>query len=171
MQRIHNENFLVALFLFVVFAFCACTNSKSNKKIIPHKVELKKEVPPVDSKGIEKKADEEIKIEPHTEKEVTTEPPLTAKQLAFGKGLEEKHLNNISTIDAKKVFRNYCANCHGIKGNLQLNGAKDLTKIQSELSSKIAQVYYGRGLMTPFKDVLKEEEIVAVSLFVQNMSK
>ncbi len=92
-------------------------------------------------------------------------------RIAFGEQLEKDYIDKTSQIDAKKLFRNYCANCHGIKGNLQLNGAKDLTKIQSSIASNITQIYYGKGLMTPFQKVLNDEEIVVLARYVHSLSK
>ncbi len=100
-----------------------------------------------------------------------TEIRLTEEQYAYGEELEKKYSHQIGTIDAKKIFRNYCTNCHGIKGNLQLNGAKDLTVIESTVARNISQVYFGKGLMTPFRNTLDEKEIVAVANYVQSLRK
>ena len=61
----------------------------------------------------------------------------------------------------------FCAVCHGKTGDLNVNGAKDLTASKISLEESVAQVYHGRGLMTPFKGVLKDHEIVAVSKYIR----
>ena len=54
-------------------------------------------------------------------------------------------------------------------GKMAINGAKDLTKVKTSLEENVAQIYYGKGLMTPFKGVLKDGEIVAVANYVRNV--
>ncbi len=75
----------------------------------------------------------------------------------------------IKGVNAKKIFKASCAICHGFKGNLGINGAKDLTASTISLKEAVAQVYFGKGLMTPFKDVLSDEEIVAVSKYAESL--
>jgi len=77
----------------------------------------------------------------------------------------------MAKFDAKKSFKNYCAICHGFKGNMMVNGAKDLTKSQISLEESVAQVYFGKGLMTPFKGVMKDEEIVGVAKYIETLRR
>ncbi len=77
----------------------------------------------------------------------------------------------ITGINAKKVFKTNCASCHGFTGNLGINGSKDLTKSTISLEESVAQVYHGRGLMIPYKDVLSAEELVAVSKYAETLRK
>jgi mono/diheme cytochrome c family protein len=72
-------------------------------------------------------------------------------------------------VDAKKVYKMYCSNCHGIKGDMEVNGAKDLRKSKLSAGAIAAQVYFGKGLMTPFRGVLKDEEVMAVSKYVESL--
>ena len=74
-------------------------------------------------------------------------------------------------INPKKIFKTNCASCHGFTGNLAINGAKDLTKSKVSLEEAVAQVYHGRGLMTPYKDVLSAAELVAVSKYAETLRK
>lgn len=78
---------------------------------------------------------------------------------------------SMEAINAKKVFKTNCASCHGFTGNLAINGAKDLTKSKLSLVEAVAQVYHGKGLMTPYKDVLSSEELVAVSHYAETLRK
>lgn len=73
----------------------------------------------------------------------------------------------VKAVDARKKFKNACAICHGTKGNMEINGAKNLTKSKISLEEAVAQVYHGKGLMTPFKGILTDVEIVAVSRYVE----
>lgn len=71
----------------------------------------------------------------------------------------------------KDIFKKNCVICHGIDGTLGLNGAKDLTKSTLSIDEKILQVTNGKGLMTPFKNILTETEIKQVVDYVQTMKK
>jgi len=77
----------------------------------------------------------------------------------------------VEAINAKGVFKTNCASCHGFTGNLGINGAKDLTVSTISLTEAIAQVYHGKGLMTPYKDVLTEVELVAVARYTETLRK
>ena len=63
----------------------------------------------------------------------------------------------------EKVYRTYCIVCHGIYGKLELNGAKDLSISVIPIEERIAQVTDGKGLMTPFKGIISEEQIKQVA--------
>ena len=65
--------------------------------------------------------------------------------------------------DGMAIFRQYCILCHGADGKLGLNGAKDLSKSALTLEERIAMVEKGKGLMTPFGEMLSPEEIKAVA--------
>jgi len=72
-------------------------------------------------------------------------------------------------ISGKDIFKKNCVICHGVDGTLGLNGAKDLTKSTLSIDEKILQVTNGKGLMTPFKNILTETEIKQVVDYVQTM--
>ena len=98
--------------------------------------------------------------------------PLSAAQLEHGAEM----INNASPtesadIDAKKLYKMKCALCHGFKGNMNVNGAKDLTKSKVSLTESVTQIYYGRGLMTPQRGLMSDAEIVAVAKYVEDFRK
>lgn len=68
-----------------------------------------------------------------------------------------------AAVDGQKIFRTYCITCHGIDGKLELNGAKDLGISEMSLDEKILHITNGKGLMTPFKGILSDDEIKAVA--------
>lgn len=74
----------------------------------------------------------------------------------------------IAEVDAKGKFNMLCGACHGKTGDLNVNGAKDLTVSTLSLEESVAQIYHGRGLMTPFK-FLKEPELVAIAKYIQTL--
>jgi len=99
-------------------------------------------------------------------------PPMTKAQLTTAKKLIKKTSKKaVSAVKAEKVFKIRCASCHGFKGNMMVNGAKDLTKSNISLEESVAQVYFGKGLMTPFKGMMKDEEIVAVCRYIEELRK
>ena len=79
--------------------------------------------------------------------------------------------SKIKAVNAKKMFKNYCAVCHGRKGNLELNGAEKLSKSSASLEQRVAQIYFGKGTMAPFKGIIKNEEIVAVAKYLDELKK
>lgn len=60
------------------------------------------------------------------------------------------------------IFNGQCATCHGRKGDMGLNGAKDLRASTLTREEAIAVVTDGRGLMMPYKAQLTKKEIAAV---------
>lgn len=74
---------------------------------------------------------------------------------------------DVEAVDAKKKYVSYCASCHGQKGLMSINGAKKLTKSTASLEESVAQIYEGKGMMTPFRGILKDEEIVAVARYIE----
>lgn len=71
----------------------------------------------------------------------------------------------------EKIFRTYCITCHGIDGKLELNGAKDLSISEVPLEERINQVTNGKGLMTPFKGILSDEQIQHVSEYTMSLKE
>jgi cytochrome c6 len=69
------------------------------------------------------------------------------------------------------VFRQYCITCHGSDGKLGLNGAKDLTVSPLTNEERINIITNGRKMMTPFKEVLSPEEILAVADYTLSLKK
>jgi len=101
---------------------------------------------------------------PLKEDEVPPKQLKKAKEMIASVSQEE-----IDAIDAKKKFKMLCSTCHGFKGDLNVNGAKDLSKSNISLAKSVARVYFGKGLMTPFKGVLTDAEIVAVSKYTESL--
>lgn len=77
----------------------------------------------------------------------------------------------VSNQKGKLVFKQYCIVCHGADGKLAVSGAKDLSVSVISKEEAIAQVTNGKGLMTPYKDILSEEQIGAVVDYIQELRK
>lgn len=77
----------------------------------------------------------------------------------------------VVNLEGKKTFETYCILCHGVDGKLGLNGSKDLSISTITTEERIAQVTNGKGLMTPFKEILTEAEIKAVVEYTESLKK
>lgn len=69
----------------------------------------------------------------------------------------------------KLIFKQYCVACHGADGKLGVSGAKDLSASTISLEERINQVTNGKGLMTPYKDILSEDQIKAVCEYLEEL--
>ncbi len=75
-------------------------------------------------------------------------------------------------VDGKKIFKTYCVACHGLYGDMEVNGAKDLNLSVLALEQRITIITNGKNLMTPFKGVLTEAQIEAVAQYtIDNFNK
>ena len=96
---------------------------------------------------------------------------LIAVCLACGGGNDAGGSNSADLATGKTVYKTYCVACHGIDGKLNLNGAKDFTQSTLEIAERKTIITNGKGLMTPFKEVLSEEEINAVAAYTMELTK
>ncbi len=67
--------------------------------------------------------------------------------------------------DGKKIFKRNCVVCHGIYGDMAINGAKDLNLSVLTLEERVEIITNGKKVMTPFKGVLSEKQIAAVAQY------
>lgn len=76
-----------------------------------------------------------------------------------------------ATIDGKKIYKQYCVTCHGLYGDMGASGAFNLTTSELSLEEKQIVIAKGRGAMTPFENLLDEEEIAAVAKYTLELKK
>ncbi len=69
------------------------------------------------------------------------------------------------------VFKQYCVVCHGADGKLAVSGATDLSASTLSMTDRIEQITNGKGLMTPYKDILSKEQIEAVADYITVLIK
>ena len=70
-----------------------------------------------------------------------------------------------------ELFNTNCALCHGRKGDLGMNGAKDLGLSTLTRAEMITLVTNGKGAMMPYKNVLTSKQIEAVVDHVRTLRK
>jgi mono/diheme cytochrome c family protein len=79
-------------------------------------------------------------------------------------GAADGHARGESTSsEVEDLYRKYCTLCHGNDGKKGFNGAGDLTKSTLLLDERVVLIREGKGMMTPFRELLDEEQIRAVA--------
>ena len=72
--------------------------------------------------------------------------------------------------DAKQLYSNNCASCHGENGKLGGSGSKDLTITQLDIAGINQIITQGKGMMPP-ASALSPEQAQAVAEYVHNSNK
>ncbi len=80
---------------------------------------------------------------------------------------EPKSSEKNNDIDGKKIYQKYCVSCHGVQGDLGLNGAVHLHKSVLSIDEKIIVITKGRNTMTAFEKILSSDEIKSVALYTE----
>lgn len=96
----------------------------------------------------------------------------SAKKEVTSQALTDKADPSYNAVEhGKTVFLTYCQACHGADGKLGLSGAKDLT-LTAKTDAEIREVLQnGKNAMPSYKNTLSEDEIGAVSQFIQSLKK
>jgi cytochrome c6 len=71
----------------------------------------------------------------------------------------------------KLVYKQYCVICHGADGKLAVSGASDLSISALTLDERVSQIKNGKGLMTPYKDILSQSQIQSVAEYLEELKK
>ncbi len=112
----------------------------------------------------EKKAETETNAPAEVKAEVD---PYAVEEEVVAEQKEESGI--IDGINAKQIFKQSCAVCHGTDGKLGANGSKDLTQSVLTIEEKVTMISKGKGLMIAFEAVLKPEEIKAVAQYTEQL--
>lgn len=72
-------------------------------------------------------------------------------------------------VSGKEIYKTYCVACHGVDGKMAFSGAKDLSESTLDLDTRILQITHGKGVMNAFKNILTEEEIKSVSIYIEEL--
>ena len=149
----------IVIAMALIFSLSHCGDDPSNKK-------PKNKKPAANQTQAKKTKAADTKAKVEIGSNMDDEQIAKAQEIISGISKED-----IAAINAKKVFKANCASCHGFTGDLGINGSKDLTKSTISLTEAVAQVYHGKGLMLPYKDVLTEAELVAVAKYTEGLRK
>ena len=74
-----------------------------------------------------------------------------------------------SNRKGRLVYKQYCVICHGADGKLGVSDSKDLSVSTIDMAERINQITNGKGLMTPYKDILSEEQIQSVAEYLDEL--
>ena len=154
------RGFLITCLSILLLIGMSCSDGKNNNK-----KPLGSKANPVSYNRTSPDMEDQDNAETSEEVEDQTVPPKQLKKAK--KILKAATDSQIAEVDAKGRYKTFCAACHGFDGTLGVNGAKDLSASTLPIEESIAQVYFGKGLMTPFKGLLKDHEIVAVSKYIE----
>jgi len=69
------------------------------------------------------------------------------------------------------TYKQHCVVCHGMKGDLGVNGSGDLTASKLTLEETVEIITNGRNTMMPYKTILKKDEIESVAKYLQTLKK
>lgn len=76
-----------------------------------------------------------------------------------------------SNRKGKLIYKQYCIICHGADGKLAISNATDLSKSTLPVEERVNQITNGKGLMTPYKDILSKDQILAVAEYLEELRK
>ena len=79
--------------------------------------------------------------------------------------------NYDALVHGKALFTANCVQCHGEDGQLSVAGSKNLTITQLDEAGIRNSILNGKNAMPPYKKVLNEQEISALTKYVQSMKK
>ncbi len=82
---------------------------------------------------------------------------------------KEESVASTGNRKGKLVYKQYCVICHGADGKLAVSGATDLSASTLVLEERIEQITNGKGLMTPYKDILSKEQINSVAEYIEEL--
>jgi uncharacterized membrane protein SirB2 len=76
-----------------------------------------------------------------------------------------------SVSEGEIIYKEKCAACHGLDGKQATNGAKDLTQSTLTKAETMEQIKAGKGLMPNFKDVFNDQQLTALTEYVEGLRK
>lgn len=71
----------------------------------------------------------------------------------------------------KEIYANECARCHGENGNANLYGSKDLSQTVLSNVEQIEIITNGKNAMPAFKNKLTEDQVAAVTVYIEELKK
>ena len=105
----------------------------------------------------------DVKVSFQQDAPFTPEQMEKAKQIIANVSAEDK-----SAVKIKPIYNKFCAVCHGLKGDMEMNGSKKLSESTLTLEQSVARINFGGGMMTAFEELLTEAEIVSMAEFIES---
>jgi mono/diheme cytochrome c family protein len=92
-------------------------------------------------------------------------------EVAQGTVTDASVSNYDALVHGKALFEGNCVACHGADGQAGIAGSKDLTITQLDGAGLKNIIVNGKNAMPPYKKVLNEQEVDALTKYVQSMKK
>lgn len=83
--------------------------------------------------------------------------------LACGSTHSSEHVSSGTPPNGEALYKQYCVLCHGADGKKGFGGAGDLTASKLTVEERTVIIREGKGLMTPYKEMLDEAQIRALA--------
>lgn len=107
---------------------------------------------------------------------------FTVLMMACGQSGNDKEANagnQTASADAaaegEKIYKQYCVTCHGLYGDMGASGAFNLKTSTLSPEERVGVITNGRingpNVMTPFKDLLSEDQIKAVATYTLKLKE
>lgn len=105
-------------------------------------------------------------------KEEETPDPVAALQheeLPTGEGAPaiSEEMSETALANARQIYGQLCANCHGEDGRKMLNNAPDLSTSMQTMHERKAVILKGRGPMPAYQNQLTEQEAEELAAYTQ----
>jgi uncharacterized membrane protein SirB2 len=97
---------------------------------------------------------------------------LTLKKNAYVSPVSTATTEGATSVsEGETIYKEKCAQCHGLDGKQATNGAKDLTQSTLTKAETMEQIKAGKGLMPSFKDVFNDQQLTALTEYVEGLRK
>lgn len=80
-------------------------------------------------------------------------------------------LQQVNSEAGKQIYKTYCEACHGSNGKLKLNDAADLALSEMTLEERIKNISEGGSMMPAFAEVLSDEQIGVVAVYLNELKE
>ena len=148
LKKLNKPLVALAVVIFVYVYGVAESKSITMQKEIPARMEAEVQEPEVD---------------PAAE---TNELPTGENAPAISTEMSETAVNN-----ARQIYNQLCANCHGQDGQKGVAGATDLSSSMLTLAERKSVILNGRGNMPAFKGTLTEQEAEEIGAYTQMLGE
>jgi mono/diheme cytochrome c family protein len=83
----------------------------------------------------------------------------------------ENSTPSVPAVDGKAVFQKNCVVCHGVNGDMGVNGAFNLQTSKLTAEERVGVITNGRNAMASYKEILSTDEIAAVAQYTTTIGQ